>query len=66
MVGVVVDVGGFWEGLEFPFSTRALPITFNFIIPAAEVNGIVTPFPRAAAAAAETAAAAAAATSTVS
>ena len=34
----------------------ALPITFNFIIPAAEVNGIVTPFPRAAEAA-ETAAA---------
>ena len=55
MVGVVGDVGGFWEGLEFPFSTRALPITFNFIIPAAEVNGIVTPFPRAAATAAETA-----------
>ena len=52
MVGVVGDVGGFWEGLEFPFSTRALPITFNFIIPAAEVNGIVTQFPRAAAAAA--------------
>ena len=56
MVGVVGDVGGVWGRLEFPFSIRALPITFNFIIPAAEVNGIVTPFPRAAAAA-ETAAA---------
>ena len=22
MVGVVVDVGGFWEGLEFPFCVR--------------------------------------------
>ena len=47
---------GFGEGLDFPFSIRALPITFNFIIPAAEVNRIVTQFPRAAAAtAAETA-----------
>ena len=64
IVGVVGDVGGFWEGLEFPFSTRALPTTFNFIIPAAEVNGIVTPFPRAAATATSTATAAAAATAT--